>query len=46
MAEEAGADSVMSKCALQALEQADATGYGDRMVSEMVDFFAKRFNGG
>ena len=45
MADEAGADSVMSKCTLQALEQADATGYADRMVSEMVDFFAKRFTG-
>jgi 2-hydroxy-3-oxopropionate reductase len=46
MAEEAGADSVMSKCTIQALEQADAGGYADRMVSEMVDFFAKRFKGG
>jgi 2-hydroxy-3-oxopropionate reductase len=46
MAEEAGADSIMSKCALQALEQADASGYADCMVSEMVDFFAKRFAGG
>jgi len=46
MTEEAGADSIMSKCALQALEQADAAGYADRMVSEMVDFFARRFKGG
>jgi 2-hydroxy-3-oxopropionate reductase len=46
MTEEAGADSIMSKCALQALEQADAAGYADRMVSEMVDFFAKQFKGG
>jgi len=46
MAEEAGADSVMSKCTIQALEQADASGFADSMVSEMVDFFAKRFAGG
>ncbi len=46
MAEEAGADSIMSKCTLQALEQADASGFADRMVSEMVDFFAKRFGDG
>jgi 2-hydroxy-3-oxopropionate reductase len=46
MAEEAGADSVMSKCTIQALEQADASGFADCMVSEMVDFFAKRFAGG
>ncbi len=46
MAEEAGADSIMSKCTLQALEQADASGFTDRMVSEMVDFYAKRFRGG
>ncbi len=46
MAEEAGADTIMSRCTMQALDQADGTGYGDRMVSEMVDFFAKRFAGG
>jgi len=46
MTEEAGADSIMSKCALQALEQADAAGYADRVAPEMVDFFAKRFKGG
>ena len=46
MAEEAGADSIMSKCTIQALEQADASGFGDCMVSEMVDFYAKRFAGG
>jgi 2-hydroxy-3-oxopropionate reductase len=46
MAEEAGADTMMSRCTRQALEEADGTGYSDRMVSEMVDFFAKRFVGG
>jgi 2-hydroxy-3-oxopropionate reductase len=46
MAEEAGADTIMSRCTRQALEEADGTGYSDRMVSEMVDFFAKRFVGG
>ena len=46
MAEEAGADTMMSRCTRQALEEADGTGYSDRMVSEMVDFFAKRFAGG
>jgi 2-hydroxy-3-oxopropionate reductase len=46
MAEEAGADAIMSRCTRQALDQADATGYGDRMVSEMVDFYAERFVGG
>ena len=46
MTEQAGADSIMSNCTLQALDQAAASGYADRMVSEMVDFFAKRFAGG
>lgn len=46
MAEAAGADTIMSRCTNQALEQADEGGFADRMVSEMVDFFAQRFAGG
>ena len=46
MAEEAGADTIMSRCTRQALEEADAAGYGDRMVSEMVEFYARRFASG
>lgn len=46
MAEEAGADSIMSKCTIQALEQANTSGFADCMVPEMVDFYAKRFAGG
>jgi 2-hydroxy-3-oxopropionate reductase len=45
MAEDAGADSIMSQCTRQALEQASANGFADRMVPEMVDFFANRFTG-
>jgi 2-hydroxy-3-oxopropionate reductase len=45
MAEDAGADSIMSKCTIQALEQAGASGFADRMVPEMVDFYARRFTG-
>ncbi|WP_373502659.1 NAD(P)-dependent oxidoreductase [Aestuariivirga sp.] len=46
MAESAGAESLMSSPARQALGLALAHGYGDRMVSEMVDFFADLFNDG
>ncbi len=46
MADEAGADTIMSRCTKQALDQADAEGMGERMVSEMVDFYAQRFRGG
>ena len=46
MAEDAGVDAIMSRCTKQALDEADATGYGDRMVSEMVEFYTRRFAGG
>lgn len=44
MAEEAGVDSLMSKGTLAALTQARDAGQGDDMVSQMVDFYVKRFN--
>lgn len=40
MADEAGAVSVISPATKQALGLAVASGHGDRMVSEMVDYFA------
>ncbi len=43
MADEAGVDSIMSKCALAALTEARDTGRGDDMVSQMVDFYAAKF---
>ena len=43
MAEQAGVDSIMSKSAYEALEAASAGGYGECMVSEMVDFFVQHF---
>ncbi|MBW4706488.1 NAD(P)-dependent oxidoreductase [Roseobacter sp. YSTF-M11] len=42
MAEEAGVDSIMSKCALTALREATEAGHGDDMVSQMIDFFADK----
>ncbi|WP_081781112.1 NAD(P)-dependent oxidoreductase [Sulfitobacter geojensis] len=45
MAEDAGVDSIMSKGPLTALNEARDSGQGDEMVSQMVDFFAKRFKG-
>ncbi|MEP2640883.1 NAD(P)-dependent oxidoreductase [Roseobacter sp.] len=42
MAEDAGVDSVMSKGALSALQEATQTGRGDDMVSQMVDFYAAK----
>ncbi len=45
MAEQAGVKSIMSKSAYEALETATGSGFGDRMVPEMVDFFARRFSG-
>ncbi|MEX0370297.1 MAG: NAD(P)-dependent oxidoreductase [Tateyamaria sp.] len=45
MASEAGVDSVMSKCALDALTDARDHGRGDDMVSQMVDYYADRFKG-
>ena len=46
MAEEAGAGSFMPKCAIQALEQAEESGFADRAVSKMGGLFAGRFAGG
>jgi 2-hydroxy-3-oxopropionate reductase len=43
MADEAGVDSIMSKCALAALNEARDNGRADHMVSQMVDFYADRF---
>lgn len=45
MAEEAGAPSLMSACALNALREAEAAGRGETMVPEQVDFFAARMRG-
>lgn len=44
MADEAGVESIMSKCALSALREATETGRGDKMVSEMVDFYAQKMS--
>ena len=44
MAEQAGVDSIMSKSAYEALKAATDSGFGERMVPEMVDFFAGRFS--
>jgi len=46
MSENAGAESIMSGPAKQALGLATAHGYGDRMVSQMVDFYAELLGGG
>ncbi|WP_300032565.1 NAD(P)-dependent oxidoreductase [uncultured Roseobacter sp.] len=43
MADDAGVDSIMSRCALAALTEARDNGQADEMVSQMVDFFAARF---
>ena len=43
MASDAGVESIMSKCALSALNEARDTGRADDMVSQMVDFYASRF---
>ena len=45
MAEDAGVDSIMSKGPLTALNAARDSGRGDDMVSQMVDFYAKKFKG-
>ncbi|MFK7836472.1 MAG: NAD(P)-dependent oxidoreductase [Sulfitobacter sp.] len=45
MAEDAGVNSVMSKGTLTALEAARDAGQADDMVSQMVDFYTKRFQG-
>lgn len=43
MAKDVGVDSIMSQGTLSALEQARDDGQADEMVSQMVDFYAKRF---
>ncbi len=43
MAKDLGAKTIMSKCASKAMTKAVDQGMGDNMVSEMVDFYAKRF---
>lgn len=43
MADDAGVDSIMSKCALTALNEARDSGRADDMVSQMVDFYAAKF---
>ncbi|MEP5730528.1 MAG: NAD(P)-dependent oxidoreductase [Sulfitobacter sp.] len=45
MTRDAGVDSIMSKGTLEALETARDAGQGDDMVSQIVDFYAKRFKG-
>lgn len=45
MAEDAGAATVMSACAHEAMTQAVADGRGDDMVPQMVEFYADRFKG-
>jgi 2-hydroxy-3-oxopropionate reductase len=43
MAGDAGVESIMSKCALAALNEARDTGRAEDMVSQMVDFYAAKF---
>ena len=45
MAKDFGLESTMSPCALNSLAVAKDEGWGDRMVPEMVDYFAERFSG-
>ena len=45
MAKDCGVDSVMSKGTLAALNDARDTGQSEDMVSQMVDYYVKRFNG-
>ena len=44
MAQDLGADTIMSGCANEALTTAVEQGMGDNLVPQMVDFFAKRFS--
>ena len=44
MAQDLGADTLMSACANEALTTAVEQGMGDNLVPQMVDFFAKRFS--
>jgi len=43
MARDSGVDSIMSTSTIQALSAANNAGLGDKMVSEMVDFFSEQF---
>lgn len=43
MADSVGAPSIMSSATKQAFGIADANGYGERMVSEMVSFYQHLF---
>lgn len=45
MAEDAGIDSIMVKGPLEALNDARDSGQADEMVSQMVDYFSRRFKG-
>lgn len=45
MAEDAGVDSVMSKGTLAALNDARDSGQADDMVSQMTDYYVKKFKG-
>jgi len=45
MANDLGVETIMSTGASTALTAAVEEGRGDQMVSEMVDFFARRFSG-
>ncbi len=45
MARDAGTESIMVKAPLGALEAARDSGQADDMVSQMVDFYAKKFKG-
>jgi hypothetical protein len=45
MADDLGVPTVMSISAKQALSLAAAEGWGDRLVPEMVDYFATLFGG-
>lgn len=45
MAEDAGVNSIMSKGTLSALNDARDNGQADDMVSQMVDYYARKFKG-
>jgi len=45
MAHDLGVDSAMSSCAANALAAAKDAGWGERMVPEMVDYFAEKLAG-
>ncbi|WP_102107333.1 NAD(P)-dependent oxidoreductase [Oceaniglobus roseus] len=45
MAENAGVESIMSASARTGLEQAVDAGWGEKMVPELVDFYADKFKG-